>query len=210
MITQKVFDPELIKPAWVASVEILKRLEDEPYHWPVGRVRFQKIAYFAHHQGLPLGLNSSKMSCRSISAEFKNLLSHLLDNGLIREQRLGKMFAVKVGQTYQDAYKAYATYLKEWEHIIEKTSDLFMRMDTNQAEIAATVLYAARSICDSRTRTLSEKDIFTCIMQWKQRRKPALDQGEVGLTIRNLAALNWLNVKASSDLPLPAEETVDA
>ncbi len=38
---------------------------------------------------------------------------------------------------------------------------------------------------------------------------PALDQGEVGLTIRNLAALNWLNVKASSDLPLPAEETVD-
>jgi hypothetical protein len=53
-------------------------------------------------------------------------------------------------------------------------------------------------------------DFLTCVMQWKQRRKPALDQGEVGLTIRNLAALNWLNVKASDDLPLPAEETVDA
>jgi hypothetical protein len=38
---------------------------------------------------------------------------------------------------------------------------------------------------------------------------PALDQGEVGLTIRNLAALNWPNVKASSDLPLPAGESVD-
>jgi hypothetical protein len=46
-------------------------------------------------------------------------------------------------------------------------------------------------------------------MEWKQRRKPALDQEEVGLTIRNLAALNWLNVRASSDLPLPEEETVD-
>ena len=44
------------------------------------------------------------------------------------------------------------------------------------------------------------------VMQWKQRRKPALDQGEVGLTIRNLAALNWLDVKASDDLPL--SETV--
>ena len=150
------------------------------------------------------------MSCRSISAEFKNLMNNLLDSDLIREQRLGRMFAVKVGQTYQDAYKAYATYLKKWEHIIEKTSDLFMRMDTNQAEIAATVLYAARSICDSRTRNLSEKDILACVMQWKQRRKLALDQEEVGLTIRNLAALNWLNVKASSDLPLPAEEAVDA
>jgi hypothetical protein len=48
------------------------------------------------------------------------------------------------------------------------------------------------------------------IMIGKRRGKPALDQGEVGLTIRSLAALNWLNVKASSDLPLPAEEAVDA
>ena len=82
------------------------------------------------------------------------------------------MFAVRVGQTYKDAYKVYATYLKEWEHIIEKTLDLFMRMDTNQAEIAATVLYAAHSICDSKTKTLSEKDILACVMQWKQRRTP--------------------------------------
>jgi hypothetical protein len=208
-MARKVVDPESIKPAWVAWVKILKRLEDEPYHWPVGRMRFQKIAYFAQYQGLPLGLSLSRMGWRSISTELKNLVDHLLDSDLIREQRLGKIFAVKVGQTYQDAYKAYATYLKEWEHIIEKTSDLFMRMDTNQTEIAATVLYAARTICDSRTRTLSENDILTCVMQWKQRRKPALDQGEVGLTIRNLAALNWLDVKASSDLPLPAEGTVD-
>jgi hypothetical protein len=209
-MAKKASDPESIKPPWMACVEILKRLEEQPYHWPVGRLRFQKIAHFAQYQGLPLGLSLSKMSCGSISTELKNLMARFINIGLIREERLGKMFAVKVGQTYQDAYKAYAAHLKEWEHIIEKTSDLFMRMDTNQAEIAATVLYAARSICDSRTQTLSEKDILACVMQWKQRRKPALDQEEVGLTIRNLAALNWLDVKASSDLPLPAEETADA
>ena len=208
--SQKRFTRDSIEPAWIALVEILKRLEEQPYHWPVGRTRFQKIAYFASEQGLPLGLDYQKGSYGPFSPALKALVTRLINNGLIREQRLGRMFAVKVGLTYKDAYKAYATYLREWKHIIEKTSDLFMRMDTNQAEIAATVLYAARSICDSRTRTLSEKDILTCVMQWKQRRKPALDQGEVGLTIRNLAALNWLNVKASSDLPLPAEETVDA
>lgn len=201
--------PEWIKPAWVALVEILKRIEEQPYHWPVGRTRFQKIAYFASEQGLPLGIDYRRGSYGPFSPELKSLVTRLINNGLIREQRLGRMFAVKVGQTYQDAHKAYATYLKEWEPIIEKTTDLFMRMDTNQAEIAATVLYAARSICNNRTRTLSEKDILACVMQWKQRRKPALDQGEVGLTIRNLAALNWLNVNASSDLPLPGEETVD-
>jgi uncharacterized protein YwgA/O-acetyl-ADP-ribose deacetylase (regulator of RNase III) len=201
--------PEWIKSAWVALVEILKRIEEQPYHWPVGRTRFQKIAYFASEQGLPLGIDYRRGSYGPFSPELKALVTRLINNGLIREQRLGRMFAVKIGQTYEDAHKAYATYLKEWEPIIEKTADLFMRMDTNQAEIAATVLYAARSICNNRTRTLSEKDILACVMQWKQRRKPALDQGEVGLTIRNLAALNWLNVKASSDLPLPAGEMVD-
>jgi len=208
--SQKRLTRDSIEPAWIALVEILKRLEEQPYHWPVGRTRFQKIAYFASEQGLPLGLDYQKGSYGPFSPALKALVTCLINNGLIREQRLGKMFAVKVGQTYQDAYKAYATYLKEWEHIIEKTADLFMRMDTNQAEIAAAVLYAARSICDCRPRTLSEKDILTCVMQWKQRRKPGLDQGEVGLTIRNLAALNWLDVRASSDLPLPAEETADA
>jgi hypothetical protein len=29
----------------VGLVEILARLEQEPYHWPIGRVTFQKITY---------------------------------------------------------------------------------------------------------------------------------------------------------------------
>ena len=40
-------------------------------------------------------------------------------------------------------------------------------------------------------------------MQWKQRRRPKLDDKEVAYTIRNLAALRWLKVKPSSDLPMP-------
>jgi uncharacterized protein YwgA len=109
--SQKRFTGDSIEPAWIALVEILKRLEDEPYHWPVGRTRFQKIAYFASEQGLPLGLDYQKGSYGPFSPPLKALVTRLINNGLIREQRLSRMFAVKVGQTYQDAYKAYATYL---------------------------------------------------------------------------------------------------
>jgi hypothetical protein len=33
--------------SWIALVEILARIEGEPFHWPVGRTSLQKIAYFA-------------------------------------------------------------------------------------------------------------------------------------------------------------------
>lgn len=36
---------------------------------------------------------------------------------------------------------------------------------------------------------------------WKQRRRPPLDETDVALTIRNLAALSWLKVSVSRDLP---------
>jgi len=42
-------------------------------------------------------------------------------------------------------------------------------------------------------------------MQWKQKRRPPLNEAEVAKTIRNLAALGWLNVSASNDLPVPEE-----
>jgi hypothetical protein len=44
-----------LNPAWVALVEILARIEQQPYHWPVGRTLFQKITYVATNEGLPTG-----------------------------------------------------------------------------------------------------------------------------------------------------------
>ncbi|MBI4523962.1 MAG: hypothetical protein HY695_09155 [Deltaproteobacteria bacterium] len=43
-----------IRPSWVALVEIIHQLEKQPYHWPVERTIFQKIAYVATRQGLPI------------------------------------------------------------------------------------------------------------------------------------------------------------
>jgi len=54
-----------------------------------------------------------------------------------------------------------------------------------------------------REKTLSEIAIE------KQRRRPPLDEPEVALTVRNLASLKWLQVKPSTDLPLPDEFAID-
>jgi O-acetyl-ADP-ribose deacetylase (regulator of RNase III) len=93
-------EPEWIKPAWVAVVEILRRIEEQPYHWPVGRTTFQKITYVATEEGLPTELHYQKGSYGPFSQEVKGLIARLINNGLIREERLGRMLAVKVGATF--------------------------------------------------------------------------------------------------------------
>jgi hypothetical protein len=128
-----------------------------------------------------------------------------INNGLIREEQLGRMFAVKVGPTFEDARKAYLSDLAKWESIIEKASDLFMRMQTRQSEVVATVLFAANMLSKRINDQPSEVEVLNEVMQWKQRRRPPLDKNEVGYTIRNLAALKWLKVKPSPDLPIPDE-----
>ena len=197
-----------VKPAWVALVEILRRLEEQPYHRPIGRTAFQKIAYVATDEGLPTDLHYQRGSYGPFSPEVKRLTSRLVNNGLIREERLGRMHAVKVGPNYEDARKAYSADLHGWERQIQKISDLFMRTDSKQAEIVATVLFAARQLMSSRGNP-SELDVVDSVMDWKQRRKPPLEQVEVAATVRNLAALGWLEVKASQDLPLAEPTALD-
>ena len=200
--------PERVKPAWVAVVEILSRLEQEPYHWPVGRIVFQKIAYIATQEGLPTGLHYQKSSFGPFSPELKGVITRLVNNGLIREEQLGRMFAVRVGPTFADARKAYMNELGQWESIIEKTTDLFMRMQTKQSEVVATVIFAANTLASRKKEQPSETEVLTEVMQWKQRRRPKLDDKEVAYTIRNLAALRWLKVKPSPDLPIVDESLV--
>jgi hypothetical protein len=113
-----------------------------------------------------------------------------------------------LGQSFKDARKAYETDLKHGT-IIEKTADLFMRLDTKQAEVVATVLFAAQALQEREKTRPSESDVLKAVMDWKQRRRPPLEEPEVALTVRNLAALKWLQVTPSSNLPLPDETGLD-
>ncbi len=196
--------------SWIALVEIVHRIELHPYHWPIGRTIFQKIAYIATNEGLPTGLRYRRSSFGPFSQDLKGLEAKLINNGLLQEERHGKMFMVKVGPNFKRVREKYAPAFKQWSKILDKVADLFMRVDTDQAEVIATVLFAAHELAENKDTLPSEMEVLKAVMQWKQRRRPPLDEPTVASTIRNLGALRWLKVKASPDLPLPEEEALAA
>lgn len=198
-----------VPPAWVALVEVLRRVESEPYHRPVGRVTFQKIAYFATESGIPTGLRYRRGSFGPYAADVKRHVTALVNNGLIREERLGRMFAVRVGQTFDDARRAYADQLTQWRDVLDKVADLFMRINTQQAEVAATVHFAAKELKQSNEAEPDESAILRFVMEWKQRRRPPLEEKEVALTIRNLNMLSWIGAHVSPDLPVTEEDVLN-
>jgi O-acetyl-ADP-ribose deacetylase (regulator of RNase III)/uncharacterized protein YwgA len=201
--------PEYRIPApWVALVEILRAVEREPYHWPVGRVTFQKIAYFATESGIPTGLRYRRGSFGPYAEDVKRHVTALVNNGLIREQQLGRMFAVRVGETFEDVRRAYADQLAQWREALDKVTDLFLRMNTQQAELAATVHFAARELTRRGEAGPDESDILRAVTDWKQRRRPPLDQKEIALTIRNLNRLSWIGARVSPDLPVREEDVL--
>jgi O-acetyl-ADP-ribose deacetylase (regulator of RNase III)/uncharacterized protein YwgA len=201
--------PTRIKPAWVALVDILARIETEPFHRPVGRTIFQKIAYFATESGIPTGLRYERGSYGPHAADLKRLMTVLVNNGLIREEQRGRMFSVRVGPTFKDAQKTYQHEITQWDPIAERISELFMRMTTDQAEVAATVHFAAKTLLLRNKEKPSEAQALAEVMQWKQRRRPPLSESEVALAIRNLNVLGWLDAKPSADLPLNEEALLD-
>ena len=202
-------EPQWVRAEWVVIAEIVKRIQDEPYHQPIGRTIFQKIAYVATEQGLTTGLDFKRSSYGPFTGELKRLESRLVNNGLIRVSPNGKMQQITIGPTFEAARKAYQHDIEWWEPVIEKTVDLFLRLDSTSAEIVASSLFAAGEIAKTGTKP-TERMVFDTVMEWKQRRKPALDEGTVATTIRTLAARDWLVVQPSDDLPLPSLERLYA
>jgi len=198
-----------INPAWVGLVEILARINRQPYHWPVGRTMFQKIAYFATELGLPTGLAFQRASYGPFASGLKALESRLQNHDLIRERRLGRMLMVEHGSTYPDAAKRFASDLAKYENIIQRVTDLFLRTDTQKAEIAATVHFSWKSLRASGSKRASEKDVLEEAKRWKQKRRPPISEEDLAKTIRNLSALGWLDVTPSKDLPLPKDVLLD-
>jgi len=202
-------EPQWVRAEWVVIAEIVKRIQDEPYHQPIGRTIFQKIAYVATEQGLSTGLDFKRSSYGPFTQELKRLESRLVNNGLIRVEPNGQMQRITIGPTYEAARTAYQYDIEKWEPVIEKTVDLFLRLDSTSAEIVASSLFAASEIAQAGTQP-TERMVFDAVMKWKQRRKPALDEGTVATTIRTLAARDWLAVQPSDDLPLPSLERLYA
>lgn len=193
----------------VAVVAVLSRIEKEPYHWPVGRTMFQKIAYFATELGLRTGLSYARGSFGPFASDLKLLITKLVNNGLIKEEQMGRMFSVRTGPSFQDASLLYCEEIEKAQPVIERLTDLFLRINTtHQAELVSTVHFAALSYEKTRHNKPSETDVLNEVMEWKQRRKPAFDRIEVARAIRSLASIGLLSVSPSNDLPVEEESFV--
>jgi O-acetyl-ADP-ribose deacetylase (regulator of RNase III)/uncharacterized protein YwgA len=188
---------EKLNPAWVALVEIVHRIENHKYHMPVGRTIFQKIAYVATFSGLPTGLQYSRGSYGPYSESLDDVKKRLSNAGMLQEKQLGKMFQIAPGTSYENQQKKYSDYFLNWNPIIDKTVDLFLRLDTRQAEIVASVLYVEKNM---NKGDMSEAGVVNEVMKWKQKRNPPLNENEVAETVRNLGILKWYKLNPSQDL----------
>jgi uncharacterized protein YwgA len=182
-------------------MEILHRLEREPYRPPVGRTTFQKLTYFATIAGIGTSLHFERGNYGPFSPALKRSVTALVNNGLLREEQLGKMFEVRVGSAYESARPAYASTLQEWSDQIDKVADLFLRMNSQQAEIAATVHFVAAEAKRHGTKP-SESEVLDAVLEWKRRRQPALGREVVATSVRHLNMLSWLGLTFSEDLPV--------
>jgi O-acetyl-ADP-ribose deacetylase (regulator of RNase III)/uncharacterized protein YwgA len=195
-----------IGPGDIALVEIVARLNRARFGNTVGRTIVQKVAYFASVAGIPTGLTFERGSYGPFSSGVKPLLARLGNNGLLMEERRGRMLAVRPGPTYHDGVKIFPNQLDEWEPIMEQVVDLFLRVDTNGAEVASTVLFTAKALEERGNDHPTEMEIFDAVKDWKQRRKPPLNDHDIAEAIRHLNMLRWISARVSSDLPLPHSE----
>lgn len=200
-----------VSPAAVALVAILSRINRETYHWPIGRTTFQKIAYFATERGIPTGLHYRRGSYGPFAANLKELVSRLVNHQLVAETKRGQMFEIKPGPTYRDAREVCKPQLREWAPVIERVADLFLRLPRNMdAEIAATVHFAAKELAGERGERPSEIEVFNAVKEWKERRRPPLNDREVATAIRNLNLIGWVDLAASRELAVGEDESVYA
>lgn len=191
-----------ITPEYMVLVEIVHRLENTSYHWPIGRVMFQKIGYFATMLGVNTGLVYARSSYGPFAPGLKLVESALLNNGLLTETSVSSTIVTGTGPTYADAIRLpeNRAAVDKYDQQIAKVVDLMCRMNTRQAEVAATVHFVAKELHERNLNRPTEIDVLREVMAWKKRRRPPLDKVEVAIVSRNLASLGWIDVSGSPEL----------
>jgi hypothetical protein len=81
----------------------VRRLYHNRHAWPVGRIRLQKLAYFATAVGVPTGLEFTEGSYGPFAHALTPLLGQLANNDVLTEGRSGRMLAVRPGPAFDDA-----------------------------------------------------------------------------------------------------------
>jgi uncharacterized protein YwgA/O-acetyl-ADP-ribose deacetylase (regulator of RNase III) len=192
---------EKVRPAWVALVEVVKRIEQRKYHHPVGHTTFQKIAYVATECGLPTGLTFTKGTYGPYSAETKGLMTKLVNNGIIHEVPKGKFHAIKPGPTFEDARSEYSLELSGWERELDLLTDLFIRVDSSEAELIATVMFVAKRLAEMENGPVEPKYVVSAVNAWKNTQSVRIRPKDVEYALEFLASRGLADVarNAASD-----------
>ena len=186
----KEFNPE-----WLALIEVLNQLEQQPYASPVGRTTFQKICYVMTELGTDTGFKFKQGSYGPFSEDIKGALNYFANSNLIQEKQLGKMNALHVDKAFSSLAEKHADVLNRRSKSIYKTVDLFSRIkNTEQAEEVTTVLFASRKVKE-KTGAATEQELVDYILNWKKSWDEPTKKESIGTTIRNLEMLSWLKLE---------------
>jgi uncharacterized protein YwgA/O-acetyl-ADP-ribose deacetylase (regulator of RNase III) len=196
------------QPEWVAVVAILDRLQRQPHHWPVGRIVFQKLVYFATQAGVPTGLDYEPASYGPYAADLKRMLARLQHNGLATEIQEGSRFEVRVGPTYRDAVARFRDRMEVWRPAVERTVDLMSRMDSRTAEVAATVHFTARNLQKHYDRRPKAREVVDAVETWKIRRRPPITRDSIMQALVVLALRGWVDIELDEEYKPLVEEIV--
>ncbi|UJJ59716.1 type II toxin-antitoxin system antitoxin DNA ADP-ribosyl glycohydrolase DarG [Rhodanobacter denitrificans] len=194
---------ERANPSWTVLMEVLLRLQRQPYANPVGRTIFQKICYVVTEMGVPTGFQFGKGSYGPFSDDVNPALADLANRNWLHEQPLGRMISLRATPQYENERAKLEVAYRPYERKIAKTVDLFSRIkSTEQAEEVITVLYASRQLKAAYpNQKVSEQQLYSYILEWKK----AWDSGEkrlaVAHAIRSLVLLGWMGLDLSDDLP---------
>lgn len=194
-----------VPPAWVALAEILRRIHKEPYHYPIGHIGFQKLAYFATALGLPTGLTFERGAFGPFASGGKMLMNQMVNNGLLTETPVGQMIRVDPGRTLTDARERYSAELLGWDAEMARVVDLLLRMNGREAELAATVHFVALALERELKRIPTEIEVLQAVASWKARRDPPFRVADVAQPIRRMNLAGWIHADYSPKLPVPKE-----
>ena len=179
-----------INPKWYLILETVRELNGRKYTLKVGRTIYQKICYVITRNGVNTGFVFSKGSYGPYSADVKDSITALANANLITEKTLGRMVSLNVAENVQINRKNFTDV--EWE-AMNKTVDLFGRMkDTEQAEMAATVLYAYDEL-KGRNNSVRDIDVYDYVMSWKPHWKEEKSYMLCD-AIHNLAMLSLISI----------------
>lgn len=185
--------PRMVKPAWLALAAIVGKVGRERYHWPIGRVSFQKIAYFATIEGLPTGLEFRRASYGPFAPGLKRIATVLVNQGILDERRLGRGFVYGKGPTFSCAIKSLDRNLVEqWQPIVTKVVDLVLRLPPRDLEAAASVHFVAHELARRTGRRPSEQDVVREVLTWKPKR---VSEDRVWSVTRALNLLGWIEAE---------------